>query len=535
MSDIILDNAEKVVAAFGGIRPMAKKLGVAVTTVQGWKERGTIPIARLDDIKEAARREGIDLMAVVTSDTPVATGDAPAAAPMEGGKDDGAPPTATRTAGSVPPSRAKSPDGPGSDTPRSENARPGTNPGDAKSENTGQSAEAARAEKVRPVSDTGITAAETADDETVIEEEILEYEDRGWKVRTAMFGIGFGFAAVLGFVAAWYLGAFDQTASLSDKDRAAWEARFAAENKARSAMQTQLAKVERELAATTKALATANATLAELRKGGGDPAKLIEGLRAQVTELTKRVDALPTTTGATGAIAKLADRVNALEKRLAAGGGTGTQALAKENKQLKEDLSSAEKRLVALETRIGRLTPGGGYGALVIAIGQLRDTALGGRPYKSELARVQALANDYPDVVKLTASLASTAEEGIASRAALIERFGPASTAMLRAAARDVEGDWVDRAWGRVKSMVTVRRTGRDVEGETPGALVTRAENALRDGKLGEALALIGRLPAKSQEAGARWITAAKARLAAETALDRMQTAVLKMVTGANQ
>ena len=40
MSDIILDNAEKVVAAFGGIRPMAKKLGVAVTTVQGWKERG---------------------------------------------------------------------------------------------------------------------------------------------------------------------------------------------------------------------------------------------------------------------------------------------------------------------------------------------------------------------------------------------------------------------------------------------------------------------------------------------------------------
>ena len=30
-------DAERIIAAFGGIRPMAKKIGVAVTTVQGWK------------------------------------------------------------------------------------------------------------------------------------------------------------------------------------------------------------------------------------------------------------------------------------------------------------------------------------------------------------------------------------------------------------------------------------------------------------------------------------------------------------------
>jgi len=50
---------EKIVEAFGGIRPMAAKLDTPVTTVQGWKKRGVIPAARHDDILVAATRETI--------------------------------------------------------------------------------------------------------------------------------------------------------------------------------------------------------------------------------------------------------------------------------------------------------------------------------------------------------------------------------------------------------------------------------------------------------------------------------------------
>ena len=53
--------ARAVIARFGGIRPMAAKLGVAVTTVQGWKERGVIPAARHAQVLEAAREHGIAL------------------------------------------------------------------------------------------------------------------------------------------------------------------------------------------------------------------------------------------------------------------------------------------------------------------------------------------------------------------------------------------------------------------------------------------------------------------------------------------
>ncbi|MEI8395422.1 MAG: mitofilin family membrane protein [Rhodospirillaceae bacterium] len=53
--------SERLIQRFGGIRPMANKLEVPVTTVQGWKKRGAIPAARLNDVCDAARRHGIAL------------------------------------------------------------------------------------------------------------------------------------------------------------------------------------------------------------------------------------------------------------------------------------------------------------------------------------------------------------------------------------------------------------------------------------------------------------------------------------------
>ena len=53
--------ALRVITAFGGIRPMANKLDVPVSTVQGWKVRGVIPEARLAEIREAAERHGVEI------------------------------------------------------------------------------------------------------------------------------------------------------------------------------------------------------------------------------------------------------------------------------------------------------------------------------------------------------------------------------------------------------------------------------------------------------------------------------------------
>lgn len=63
-----LNNAETVIERFGGIRPMATKMNVPVTTVQGWKKRNVIPGNRRDDVLDAARVHNIDLSDIVANE-----------------------------------------------------------------------------------------------------------------------------------------------------------------------------------------------------------------------------------------------------------------------------------------------------------------------------------------------------------------------------------------------------------------------------------------------------------------------------------
>lgn len=104
--------AERIIALFGGIRPMAGKLHVPVTTVQGWKKRGAIPEARHSDIMAAAASHGIALTAAELaaaapeasdSDNGAAAGTgAPAADAPSLGASEGTTEPATPSSGSVP-------------------------------------------------------------------------------------------------------------------------------------------------------------------------------------------------------------------------------------------------------------------------------------------------------------------------------------------------------------------------------------------------------------------------------------------------
>jgi hypothetical protein len=56
-----LPNSLEIIERFGGIRPMATKLDVPVTTVQGWKKREAIPLARKKMISEAAQAHDVSI------------------------------------------------------------------------------------------------------------------------------------------------------------------------------------------------------------------------------------------------------------------------------------------------------------------------------------------------------------------------------------------------------------------------------------------------------------------------------------------
>lgn len=63
--DDVIPHGEAIVERFGGIRPMATKLNVPVTTVQGWKKRDAIPAMRRDEILNAAAAYDVDLKGLI--------------------------------------------------------------------------------------------------------------------------------------------------------------------------------------------------------------------------------------------------------------------------------------------------------------------------------------------------------------------------------------------------------------------------------------------------------------------------------------
>lgn len=63
-----LENAEAIIEMFGGIRPMATKINVPVTTVQGWKKRNVIPGARREEILRVAQQLGLDISKIMQAE-----------------------------------------------------------------------------------------------------------------------------------------------------------------------------------------------------------------------------------------------------------------------------------------------------------------------------------------------------------------------------------------------------------------------------------------------------------------------------------
>lgn len=273
-----------------------------------------------------------------------------------------------------------------------------------------------------------------------------------------------------------------------------------------AALNARLSALEQKPAsADANALATLTQRLdaVEAAVRAGTP----EGSEALSTSVTNQARQLATVTArvatmeaAIGNVARLEDmatRLNALESSRA----DASSVLA-----LGERIGSLEKRDAIAAT------------ALVLATAQLRDAALGGRSYAIELETVTRLAG-RAGVAFDDAALKPAAAKGLPHLDALTAQFNAAAPAIVRANALPATANWLRRATDRVLSIISVRPFGA-VTGDTPGAVVARAEQALRRDNLAQAVAELETLTGAPAEAAKPWITEAKARVAAQSALD---------------
>ena len=252
----------------------------------------------------------------------------------------------------------------------------------------------------------------------------------------------------------------------------------------------------------------------------------IDATGPQISGLTDRIaylETLPLGEGADGGdnSAAIAAAVAQLQAALQEQSATLAEQQAA-NAAMSEELSAAataaEARIAAAEARAEARV---GSATAQAALGQLRIAVATGAPFASALADVTAGAEaDVPD------ALSATAETGVPTLEELQSSFPAAARAALPIAIRETAGEG---AMNRVTAFLQSQVGGRSLdpqEGDSPDAVLSRAEAALRDGDLSSVIAELGALPADAQAALADWTATAQTRIAALEAMDAFAAAL---------
>ena len=491
--------AAPLIKAFGGIRPMASKLGVPVSTVQGWKQRDAVPASRIAEIEAAAKANDIALEPHDTAETP---GQAPAAAAVESrSKDD------VRLTGSVPaspPSQAEQRQGGGF---------------------AGFVAVAALL--VSLAAGGGVlwlsqVQRPSTPLETVLAERVGVVEDRVGSV-----------AELADRVAALETAASGST-GLADRLSALESALATAETALRADIETALSEVEtsrggdapRSAGLPAEQLQALSARVEALEQlpEQNEPQRL-SGLETMLNDLAETqsvlVGQLADAPGA-DALAETQGRIAALEARGA------------ELARLGAALDDVEARLTAIAAA-DVVEPRAL--ALVLALRQLRSAVLAGQRFTSELELAQRLVGSSGPLVAPLATLQDAAPGGLATARELTDVFPAVARAMLQASlSADAAASAVDRFRARIANVVSVRRTDAGGDDDTGiDAALARAEAALAVDDMNGVLQAMAPYEASAPPEATAWLVEIKQRAAADAAIAQVDAAAFDILSRAEQ
>jgi uroporphyrinogen-III synthase len=271
------------------------------------------------------------------------------------------------------------------------------------------------------------------------------------------------------------------------------------------------------------------ARLAEIEKRSASSGGPLEVIGSSATVSARRLDRLEAAVGElSGSVAAAQSALQRLGQRRDAADAQSA-ATAEEVQKIRQQLARLDKLAADLGDRVGRLETrlqaeaGAGRtdAALLLSLLQLREAVEAGRPYAAEYDGFAALARDQPDLAAAAGPLTAAAHGGVASRAALRQGLAELADRRRTGAPAPGQAKWWEEALSRMHELVTVRRIGARQGGAD--AAVDRAQTAFTAGDLPGAIAALGGLSGSDAEPAQPWLKAARARLAAEAALTRLQ------------
>jgi len=266
-----------------------------------------------------------------------------------------------------------------------------------------------------------------------------------------------------------------------------------------------------------------------------------EAADVDLSAVETRIETLSSDLASTSeTLESLSTRIEALEARPAMvvgeGGGADANAMTAALSQLQTELANQQAANEAMtdeirslaqdaETRIAeaeqRAEVQVGNVAAQAALSQLMLAMDSGAPFSAALNDAASFAG-----VDVPAGLEAVAQAGVPKLEELQTAFPSLAREALPVALRETAGEG---AMDRIGAFFMGQVGGRSLtpqEGDSPDAILSRSEDAVRRGALDEALSEIAALPAPVQDIFATWVSDVQSRQDATSALDSFATAL---------
>ncbi len=290
-----------------------------------------------------------------------------------------------------------------------------------------------------------------------------------------------------------------------------------------------------ELTGRVAQMESALKALAEAAKDGGsvtDAAAVSQQVGEAEQRLQAKLDKALADTEAANAAALQAmqaaiDELKAKIGALAEAGLGGDES--PDVTALTDRIAKLEAALPGLEGAIDKSVAGTKSAAAALAFANLRAAVADGRPYAAELATIKSFVPDPGDLAPLPAY----ADKGIPTVPELARSFAAGEDAALAAAAPAASGSILDRLLASAATIVKVKRVDEAATGDSPSAVLARAQALIDKGDLAGAVQQIETLQGAPRDAFAAWLADAHARLGADDVVKRLEATLLASVGGA--
>ena len=230
----------------------------------------------------------------------------------------------------------------------------------------------------------------------------------------------------------------------------------------------------------------------------------------------------------------LTNRLNELETISAQGSGEFEKRATNSTKKINSLIGELEGRVHILE-ETGQIPEGANSdaAAIILAVSQLRKSNVTGEPFDKDIDVLIALGKAHPDMLAALSVLDKTAKLGAATIITLRDEFSKIASDIVRLGNASSGNSWLDGVKKRILALVSIRKTGAELDDVSVDALVAQAEEHLRQGDLTAAVKIINQLKVVSKpaaETAEPWLKQAKNRLMVERAVASLHVYAVSLV-----